>query len=66
MAYMNQMDDIIAATKQKLQMPQDAKPKYDNSYPLAPQMGMVAPSELPNQSEPKPKPHSIVKPIKVY
>jgi len=55
---MNNMD-IVAATKQKLQMPQDAKPTYDKSYPLEGQMGMVplTKPELPNQPEPKPRSH---------
>jgi hypothetical protein len=61
-------EDIVKATREKLNMPVDAKPKYDKSLPLEGQMGMVplTKPELPNQPEPTPKPHTAVKPIKVY
>ena len=66
---MKEIREVILAAKQKLNMPQDAKPMYNKSYPLEAQMGMVplTQPELPNQPEPQPLvKHESVKPIKVY
>jgi hypothetical protein len=66
---MNSTEAIsVAKKKSGIDMPIDATPKYDSSYPLEAQMGMVplTQPELPVQKEPKHLPHKAKLPIKIY